>query len=162
MARFVLICISLMTKNVEHFFRLSNFVQPLKILQVKIFYFWTPFLIGLFDSLESNFLNSLYILDISPLLDVRLLKMFPQFVGCHFVQLTMSFALQKLYIYEFPFVNSSSYRISYKCSVQEIFPCAHVLKALPQFLFYYKWGCYEHSGTCVLITCWGILRVYAK
>jgi len=30
----------------------------------------SKFLIGLFDSLESNFLNSLYILDISPQSDV--------------------------------------------------------------------------------------------
>jgi hypothetical protein len=55
-----------------------------------------PFLIGLFCSLESNFLSSLYILDISPLLDVELVKIFFQSVGCTFVLLTMSFALQKL------------------------------------------------------------------
>jgi hypothetical protein len=34
----------------------------------------SPFLIGLFGSLESSFLSSLYILDISPLLDVGLVK----------------------------------------------------------------------------------------
>ena len=124
-----------MTKDVEHFFR-SFSAFRYSSGKNSLFNFVSQFLIGIFGSLESNFLISLYILDISPLLDVRLLKMFSQFVGCHFVQLTLSFALQKLYIYEFPFVNSSSYRISYKCSVQEIFPCAHVLKALPQFLFY--------------------------
>jgi hypothetical protein len=54
------------------------------------------FLIGLFGSLESNFLSSLYILHISLRLDVGLVKIFSQSVGCHFVLLTVSFALQKL------------------------------------------------------------------
>ena len=36
------------------------------------------FLIGLFGSLKSNFLSSLYILDICPLLDVGLVKIFSQ------------------------------------------------------------------------------------
>jgi len=55
------------------------------------------FKIGLFDSLEYNFLSSLYILDISSLLDVGLeKKTFSQFFGCHFVLLSVSFALQKL------------------------------------------------------------------
>ena len=55
-----------------------------------------PILIGLFDSLETNFLNYLYTLDISPLSDVGLVKIFSQFVGFHFVLLTVSFAFQKL------------------------------------------------------------------
>ena len=54
------------------------------------------FSIGLFGSLESNFLNSLYILDISPLLGVELVKIFSQSVGCPYILLTVSFALQKL------------------------------------------------------------------
>jgi hypothetical protein len=56
----------------------------------------TPFLIVLFDCPESNFLSSLYILDISPLLDFGLVKIFSQSVGCCFVLLTVFFALQKL------------------------------------------------------------------
>ena len=55
----------------------------------------TPFLIGLFGSLESKFFSSLYILDINPLLDVGLVKIFSQFFGCLFVLLTVPFALQK-------------------------------------------------------------------
>jgi len=43
-----------------------------------------------------NVLSSLYILDISPLLDVGLVKIFFQSVGCWFFLLTMSFAFQKL------------------------------------------------------------------
>jgi hypothetical protein len=50
----------------------------------------------LFGFLETNFLSSLYILDISPLSDFRLVKIFPQSVGCCFVLLTVSFTLQKL------------------------------------------------------------------
>jgi hypothetical protein len=41
-------------------------------------------------------LNSLYILDISPLSDVGLVKIFSHSVGCCFVLLMVFFALQKL------------------------------------------------------------------
>ena len=51
---------------------------------------------GLFDFLESTFLSSLYILDISPLSDLGLVKILSQSVGSLFVLLTVSFALQKL------------------------------------------------------------------
>ena len=45
----------------------------------------------------SNFLSSLYIVEIRPLSDVGLVEIFFHSVGCHFVLLTMSFALQKLF-----------------------------------------------------------------
>jgi hypothetical protein len=45
---------------------------------------------------DYKFLSSLYILDISPLTDVGLVKFFSHSVGCHFVLLMVSFALQKL------------------------------------------------------------------
>jgi hypothetical protein len=51
---------------------------------------------GLFEYLESSFLSSLYILDISPLSYLRLVKILSQSVGGLFVLLTVSFALQKL------------------------------------------------------------------
>jgi hypothetical protein len=51
---------------------------------------------GLFDFLESTFLSSLYILDISPLSDLVLVKILSQSVGGLFVLLTVSLALQKL------------------------------------------------------------------
>jgi hypothetical protein len=41
-------------------------------------------------------LSSLYILDISPLSDLGLVKIFSQSVGCLFVLLIVSFAFQKL------------------------------------------------------------------
>jgi hypothetical protein len=56
------------------------------------------FLIKLLGSLESNFLSSLYILDISPLSDVRLVKILSQSAGCHFVLLTVSFAYRSFSI----------------------------------------------------------------
>ena len=43
----------------------------------------------------SSFLSFLYILKISPLSEVGLVKIFSQSVGYHFVWLAMSFALQK-------------------------------------------------------------------
>jgi hypothetical protein len=51
---------------------------------------------GLFEYLESSFLNYLCILDISPLSDLGLVKILSQSVGGLFVLLTVSFALQKL------------------------------------------------------------------
>ena len=43
------------------------------------------------------FLSSLYILEISLLLDVGLVKIFSHSIVCHFVLLTVLFALQKLF-----------------------------------------------------------------
>ena len=48
----------------------------------------------------SNFFNSLYILEIRPLSDVGLVKIFSHSVSCFFVLLTVSFALQKLFSFE--------------------------------------------------------------
>jgi hypothetical protein len=76
-----------MTEDAEHCFRYFSAIQ---YSSVEFFiYLCTPFLIGLFNSLEYNFLSSLYILDISRLSDVRLVKIFSQFVGCYFVLLTV-------------------------------------------------------------------------
>jgi hypothetical protein len=68
--------------------------QPFSIPQLRIHCLALyPFLIVLFGSLESNFLCSLFILDIIPLLDLGLVKIFSQSVGCLFVLLTVSFAI---------------------------------------------------------------------
>ena len=67
-------------------------IPQLRILCLALY----PIFNRVIDSLESNFLSSLYILDISPLSDVGLVNIFSQSVGCCFVLLTVSFALQKL------------------------------------------------------------------
>ena len=68
--RVVLICISLMIKDVEHLFRcFSAFWYSLG--ENSLFSSEPHLLRGLFDFLESTLLSSLYILDISPLSDLR-------------------------------------------------------------------------------------------
>jgi hypothetical protein len=84
-----------MVKDFKHFFRCFSAVWYSSV-ENSLFRSAPYFLIGLFVSLESNFLNSLYILDLSPLSDVELVKIFSQSVGCHFVLLTVSFTLQEL------------------------------------------------------------------
>jgi hypothetical protein len=72
--------------------------QPFGIHQLRILFLalYRIFLIGLFGFLESNLLCSLYILNISPLLDLGFVKIFSQSVCClFFVSLTVSYALQK-------------------------------------------------------------------
>jgi hypothetical protein len=64
--RVVLICIYLMIKNVEHFFRCFSALQYSSV-ENSLLSSVHHFLIGLFDFLESIFLISLYILDIHPL-----------------------------------------------------------------------------------------------
>ena len=56
----------------------------------------THFLMRLFEFLEVSFLTSVYVLDISPLSDLGLVKILTQSVGGLFVLLTVSFTLQKL------------------------------------------------------------------
>jgi hypothetical protein len=66
--------------------------QPFKITVLRILCLALyAILIGLFDSLESNILSSLYILDISPLSNIGLVKIFSESEGCYFVLLTVSF-----------------------------------------------------------------------
>jgi ABC-type Fe3+-siderophore transport system permease subunit len=110
--------------------------QPFVIPQLRIFLFSSIhhfFLIRLFIFLFFNFLSSLYILDISHLLDLGLVKVFGLIDGV----LCLTEALQ---FYEVPFVDSRSYNTSHWCSVQETFPCVHIFEALPHFLLY-KFQC---------------------
>jgi hypothetical protein len=89
----VLICISQMTKDVEYFFRCFS-VTWYSLGENFCLVTYPIFKIGLFGSLESNFLSSFNILDISPQSDGGLVKIFSQSVGCQFVLLTVSFAFQ--------------------------------------------------------------------
>ena len=94
--RVVLICISLMTKDVEHFLKCLSAILDSSV-ESSLFWSVLHFFIELCDLLVSNFLSSLYILEIRPLSDVGLVKIFSHSVGCRFVLLTVSFALQKLF-----------------------------------------------------------------
>ena len=76
-----------------HFWSVS---QPFEIPQLRILCLALYLIFNrAFGSLEANFLSFLYILDIIPQLNVGLLNIFSQSVGCHFVLLPVSFALQK-------------------------------------------------------------------
>ena len=84
-----------MIKDVGQFFRCFSVIQYSSV-ENSLFSSVSHFLTGLFCSLESNFLSFLCILNISPLLDLGLVKILSQSVGGLFVLLTVSFALQKL------------------------------------------------------------------
>ena len=84
-----------MVKDVEHFHMCLSAILDSSIENC-LFSSLPHFSIGLFGVLETSFLSSLYILEISHLSDVGLVNIFSQSVGCHFVLLTVSFALQKL------------------------------------------------------------------
>jgi hypothetical protein len=71
--RVFLICISLMIKDAEHFFRCFSAI-PYSSGGDSLFSSECHFLLGLFDFLESTFLSFLYILDISPLSELGLVK----------------------------------------------------------------------------------------
>jgi hypothetical protein len=129
--RVIFIFISLMSKDFEHFFKSAS--QPLEVLllwilclaQYPLFLNWGVWF------LEVVSLSYLYILDISPLSNVRLMKIYSQSLGCFidsFLCLTETFQF-----YEVQFVNCWSYRMSHLWPVQENFPCA-VFEVHSQFL----------------------------
>lgn len=93
--RSILICISLMTNGIEHFFRLGA-SQPFEIPMLRILLCSIPhFLIVLLKLLMFNFSSSLYNLDINLMPEVGLVKNFFKFVSCHVVLMTVPFKLQK-------------------------------------------------------------------
>ena len=79
----VLICISLMINDVEHFLRCFSALRS-SSCENSLFSSVSHFLMGLFGSLGSTLLSSLYILDISPLSDLGLVKILSQSVGLTF------------------------------------------------------------------------------
>ena len=79
----VLICISLMAKDVGHFFK--EFCSHLSFLYWDfLFRSESHFKMGLFEFLISRLLSSLHILGISPLSGVELVKIFSHSVSYHF------------------------------------------------------------------------------
>jgi hypothetical protein len=84
----ILICISMMSKGAEHFFKCFLVIQDSSI--EKPMYSPSPALflaIGLFQFLMCNFLSSLYILHINPWSDIGLVMIFSHSVGYCFVLL---------------------------------------------------------------------------
>ena len=81
-----------MTKGTEHFFKCLSIILDSSV-ESSLFRSVPHFFLGLLVLLMTNFLSLLYILKIRPLSDVGLVKIFSHSVSCHFVSLTMSFAL---------------------------------------------------------------------
>ena len=77
--RVVLICISLISKDFEHSFRSLSAIRDSSV-GISQFRPIPQFLLVLFGFLVISFLSSLYILDISPLLDIDLVKNFYEYV----------------------------------------------------------------------------------
>jgi hypothetical protein len=73
--RVVFICIFLMIKDIEHFFRCFSAIRYSSV-ENSLFSPVPQFLIGLFVFPESNFLSFIYIFDISPLSNLGLVKIF--------------------------------------------------------------------------------------
>jgi len=100
----VFICISLITKNFEHFFMCFLVIQDSSVVNSIL-----HFSIGLFVFLVVSFLSFLYILDISPLLNVALVKIFFPIYMLLICPIEYVVCLTEAFqFHEVPFINSSS------------------------------------------------------
>jgi hypothetical protein len=105
--RVVLICISLMIKDVEHFFRCYSAIQYSSLQNSLFSSVPLPPLIGLFGFLEFNYFSSLYILDISPIIIFRIGKDLSPICWSRFCVIdSVIWLTAPLQFYEAPFVNS--------------------------------------------------------
>ena len=95
-----------MIKDVEHFFRCFSAIWYSSV-ENSLFSSVPHILIGLLVSLESNFLSSLYILNISPLSDVELVKIFSQ--GSSPLSLLLGLMSRSLIDLDLSFVQGDKY-----------------------------------------------------
>ena len=103
----VLIFLSLMASDAEHFFR-CLWAFYLSSLEKCLFRSFAPVLIELLVFLVWNHLSSLYILEIKLLSKVSLAVMFSHMVGSLFISLMFSLAMEKFFnlIYSHLFILS--------------------------------------------------------